>query len=168
MRAVNDDRLNEFIGTVVIWLPALAGVTEKLAAGGRVADIGCGFGHSTMLMAQDFPNSTFIGYDYHDPSIEAARKPAFAREALAENGRVMMVEPFANDDVSDNLNPLGRLMYSASTLVCTPASLSQDVGTALGAQAGEARLGEIVRDAGFTRFRRATETPFNLVLEARP
>jgi len=194
------------------WLPALDGVVDKLAAGARVADVGCGYGHSTLLMAQAYPASTFVGYDYHPASVEAARGLAaeagvadrvsfevaaagdfpgtgfdlityfdclhdmgdptgalsHARAALASDGTVLLVEPYAGDDVADNLNPVGRLYYSASTLICTPASLSQDVGTALGAQAGEARLRAVATTAGFTRFRRAAETPFNLVLEARP
>jgi SAM-dependent methyltransferase len=194
------------------WLPALNGVTAKLESGAKVADIGCGFGHSTTMMADAFPNSTFTGFDPHGPSIEAASKAAaesgkahhvdfkvgtakdfpgtgydlvtffdclhdmgdpegalaHTLSALAPDGTAMIVEPFANDDVAENLNPLGRLFYSASTLICTPASLSEEVGTALGAQAGEARTADIARMAGFSRFRRATETPFNLVYEARP
>lgn len=194
------------------WIPALSGTQAKLEAGARVADIGCGYGHSTALMAAAYPNSTFIGYDYHATSVDAARKLAaddgltdrlsfevasatefpgtgfdlityfdclhdmgdptgaltHARDALAADGSVMLVEPFAGDRLEDNLNPLGRMFYSVSTLVCTPASLSQDVGTALGAQAGEARLTAVAQQAGFTRVRRATETPFNLILEARP
>jgi SAM-dependent methyltransferase len=193
------------------WIPALTDASSALEAGGRVADVGCGYGHSTALMAMAYPNSTFVGYDYHPASVDAARKLAadaglaerlhfevasakefpgtgfdlityfdclhdmgdptgalaHAREALTPDGTVMLVEPFANDDVADNLNPLGRLFYSVSTLVCTPASLSQEVGTALGAQAGEARLTEVANRAGLTRVRRAAETPFNLVLEAR-
>lgn len=194
------------------WLPALDGITAKLAAGARVADVGCGLGYSTLLMAQAYPAGSFVGYDYHLESIDAARKLAaeaditsrvrfevagakdfpgrdydlityfdclhdmgdpvgalaHARSALTPDGVVMLVEPYATDDIAGNLNSLGRLFYSASTLICTPASLSQDVGAALGAQAGEARLREVARQAGFSRFRRATETPFNLVLEARP
>ena len=194
------------------WLPALDGVTDRLKAGARVADIGCGYGHSTVLMAQAYPQSSFVGYDAHPESIEVARKTAsdagvneqvtfevatakdfpatnldlvtffdclhdmgdpvgalsHTRQALATDASVMIVEPQAGDSVGDNMNPLGRMFYSVSTLVCTPASLSQEVGTALGAQAGPARLAGIARDAGFTRFRKATETPFNLVLEARP
>jgi SAM-dependent methyltransferase len=193
------------------WLPALDGVVAKLERGAKVADVGCGHGASTIIMAKAFPNSTFIGFDYHGPSIDAARKAAAnagltnvkfevasAKDfpgkgydlvcyfdclhdmgdpqgaakhtlgTLAKDGTWMIVEPFANDDVADNMNPVGRVYYSASTLICTPNSLSQEVGTALGAQAGEKRLGEVIGGAGFTRFRRATETPFNIVLEARP
>jgi SAM-dependent methyltransferase len=194
------------------WIPALDGVEAKLRAGGRVADVGCGHGASTILMAQAYPGSTFIGFDYHEPSIARAREAAkeagvddrvsFAaarskdfpgndydlvaffdclhdmgdpvgaashvRETLAPGGVWMIVEPFANDRVEANLNPLGRLFYSASTLICTPASLAQEVGLALGAQAGEARMRDVVTRGGFTRFRRATETTFNLVFEAMP
>jgi SAM-dependent methyltransferase len=194
------------------WIPALDGVEEKLRRGARVADVGCGHGVSTMLMAEAFPSARFTGFDYHAPSIERARALAaeaglgerctfevaaakqfpavgwdlvtcfdclhdmgdpvgtarHVRKALAPDGTWMIVEPFANDRVEDNLNPLGRVFYGASTFVCTGASLSQEVGLALGAQAGEARLREVVTQGGFTRFRRATETPFNLVLEARP
>jgi SAM-dependent methyltransferase len=194
------------------WIPALQGVQEKLEAGARVADVGCGHGASTIIMAQAFGNSEFAGFDYHEPSIERAREAAAAAgvservsfavasakdypgedydlvcvfdclhdmgdpvgasahvlETLAADGTWMIVEPFANDRVEDNLNPVGRVFYGASTAICTPASLSQEVGLALGAQAGEARLSEVLRDGGFTRVRRATETPFNLVLEARP
>jgi SAM-dependent methyltransferase len=194
------------------WIPALAGVEEKLQAGAKVADVGCGLGASTILMAEAYPNSTFVGYDYHAPSIEMARARAadagvaervtfevakakdypgqdydfvaffdclhdmgdpvgaarHVLESLAADGTWMIVEPFANDQVGDNLNPVGRAFYSASTLICTPASLSQEVGLALGAQAGEARIREVVTSGGFTRFRRATETPFNLIFEAKP
>jgi len=194
------------------WIPALDGVTEKLQAGAKVADVGCGLGASTILMAQAFPNSTFIGFDYHDKSIEMARQravesgvagrvtfevakakdfpgtgydfvtffdclhdmgdpvgaAAHVKASLAADGVWMIVEPFANDQLKDNLNPVGRIFYSASTLICTPASLSQEVGLALGAQAGEARLREVVMAGGFQRFRRATETPFNLICEAKP
>jgi SAM-dependent methyltransferase len=194
------------------WLPALDGVVEKLQRGARVADVGCGHGASTIIMAQAFPSSRFLGFDYHGPSIERARLAAaeagvadrveFAvapaktfpgigydlvtffdclhdfgdpvgaarhvRETLAGDGTWLIVEPFANDRLKDNLNPIGRLFYGASTMICTPASLSQEVGLGLGAQAGEARLREVVTQGGFTRFRRAAETPFNLVLEARP
>jgi SAM-dependent methyltransferase len=197
---------------VASWLPALDGVVERLQQGARVADVGCGHGASTILMAQAFPESTFVGSDYHAASIETARRraeqagvadrirfevePAAAYTGegydfvtmfdclhdmgdpvgaarhvlgtLAPNGTWMIVEPAAGDRVEDNLNPIGRAYYGFSTLLCTPASLSQDVGLALGAQAGEARLREVVTAGGFTRFRRATETPFNLVLEARP
>ena len=194
------------------WIPALEGVEDKLRRGAKVADVGCGHGASTIIMARAFPESTFTGFDYHAPSIDAARKAAAeagvddrvsfevapAKEypgtgydlvgffdclhdmgdpagaarhvltSLAPDGTWLIVEPFANDDTAGNLNPVGRLFYSVSTLVCTPASLSQEVGTALGAQAGETRLRDVVTTAGFTRFRRAAETPFNLVLEARP
>src|SRR5437588_10694701 len=194
------------------WLPALDGVVEKLERGALVADIGCGHGSSTILMAQAFPNSTFVGSDYHDGSIETARRrahdagvadrvrfqvePAAAysgsdydlvtmfdclhdmgdpagaarhvRETLAPDGTWMIVEPAAGDRVEDNLNPVGRAYYGFSTLLCTPASLSQEVGLALGAQAGEARIRDVVTTGGLTRFRRAAETPFNLVFEARP
>jgi SAM-dependent methyltransferase len=194
------------------WIPALDGVEDKLRHGARVADVGCGHGASTIIMARAFPNSAFTGFDYHAPSIDAARKAAVdagvadrvsfevasakdypgtgydlvgffdclhdmgdptgaARHVLASlapDGTWLIVEPFANDDTADNFNPVGRLFYGASTLICTPASLSQEVGTALGAQAGETRLRDVVTAGGFTRFRRAAETPFNLVLEARP
>jgi 2-polyprenyl-3-methyl-5-hydroxy-6-metoxy-1,4-benzoquinol methylase len=194
------------------WIPMLEGVEEKLRSGAKVADIGCGHGISTVLMATAYPASTIHGFDYHDASIDRAMKIAesegvsanteFAvasakdfpgseydlvcffdclhdmgdpvgalrhvRDVIADDGTVMLVEPFANDSLSENLNPVGRIYYAASTLVCTPSSLDQDVGLGLGAQAGERRLAEVAAEAGFTRFRRATETPFNLVLEARP
>jgi SAM-dependent methyltransferase len=194
------------------WLPALDGVVEKLEAGGTVADIGCGHGSSTILMAQAFPRSTFVGTDYHEGSIATARVRAEeagvadrvrfevtdateqpgggydlvtmfdclhdmgdpvgaarrVRETIAPDGTWLIVEPMAGDRVEDNLNPVGRAYYGFSTFICTPASLSQDVGLALGAQAGEARIGDVVAGGGFTRFRRAAETPFNLVFEARP
>lgn len=193
------------------WLPAVDGIVQRLQQGIAVADVGCGFGASTVLLAQHYPNSTFAGFDYHDASIAAARGRAAeagvvgnvsfevsgaqdfpgqydliclfdclhdmgdpvgaarqVREALDPDGTWMIVEPMAGDRVEDNLNPVGRAMYGFSTFLCTPASLSQEVGLALGAQAGEARLGEVVAAAGFTHFRRAAETPFNLVLEARP
>jgi len=190
------------------WLPALDGVVEKLAAGARVADVGCGHGISTLVMAEAFPASTFVGYDAHAGSIATARDRAadvgnaafevagatdydggdydlvcffdalhdmgdpvaavrHARSRLAPDGTIMAVEPFAADRPEDNFNPVGRLFYSASTLVCVPNSLAGE-GAALGAQAGEQRLGEVFRAGGCTRFRRATETPFNLVLEGRP
>ena len=194
------------------WLPALEGVEDKLRAGAQVADIGCGHGASTIVMAHAFPNSRFVGFDYHAASIETAREAAeragvgervrfevaggkdfpgqdydlvcvfdalhdmgdpvgaaaHVREALAPDGTWLIVEPMAGDRIEDNLNPVGRIFYSASTLICTPCSRSQEVGLALGAQAGEERLRAVVREAGFTRFRRATETPFNLILEAQP
>jgi SAM-dependent methyltransferase len=192
------------------WLPALDGVVAKLERGAKVADVGCGVGASTILMAQAYPRSRFFGYDSHGPSIELARKRAAeagvadsvsfevagatdfpgrdydlvchfdclhdmedpngagqrAREALSSDGTWMMVEPFAADRREDNHNPIGRVYYSASTLICVPHSLSRR-GPALGAQAGEGRLGRIAKEAGFSRFRRASQTPFNLVLEAR-
>ncbi len=195
-----------------IWIPALEGVEARLREGGRVADVGCGHGASTVIMAEAYPKATFHGFDYHEASIETARSRAaaagvqdrvafdvataksyggrdydlicfmdcfhdlgdplgaaeHAREALAPDGTVLLVEPFANDRVEDNLNPIGRLYYAASTALCTPNSLSQEVGLALGAQAGEARLAEILHQAGFGQVRRAHETPFNIVLEARP
>jgi SAM-dependent methyltransferase len=194
------------------WIPALDGVRAKLERGARVADVGCGHGASTALMAEAFPNSTFVGFDYHDASITRARElcreagvaantsfvvagakeypgrdydlvcmfdclhdmgdPAGASahvlETLKADGTWLIVEPMAGDRVQDNLNPVGRVFYGASTLVCCPASLDQEVGLALGAQAGEERLRAVVESGGFTRFRRATETPFNLILEARP
>jgi len=197
---------------VTSWIPALSDVREKLEAGARVADVGCGKGASTLLMAKAFPNSRFFGFDYHDKSIEAAREAAkrngvaervtfdvskakdfpgkdydfiavfdclhdmgdpigaaaHVRQSLAKDGTWMIVEPFANDALKDNLNPVGRVYYSFSTLLCTPCSRSQEVGLCLGAQAGEARIREVVTLAGFNRFRRATETPFNIVYEARP
>jgi SAM-dependent methyltransferase len=193
------------------WLPALDGVVDKLRNGARVADVGCGHGASTILMATTYPESEFVGYDYHGESIDVAREKAaaagadnaqfevadaigyegsefdliaffdclhdmadpvaaarHAREALNGDGTAMIVEPFANDSMQDNMTPVGRVMYGASTQICVPVSLARN-GPALGAQAGEGRLREVVVDgAGFTRFRRATETPFNLVLEARP
>jgi len=193
------------------WIPALNDVQEKLEAGARVADVGCGKGASTLLMAKAFPKSQFFAFDYHDKSIEAARESAkregvadrvtfevakakdfpgkdydfvavfdclhdmgdpvgaasHVRQSLAKNGTWMIVEPFANDHLKDNLNPVGRVYYSFSTLLCTPCSRSQEVGLCLGAQAGEARIKDVVTTAGFNRFRRATETPFNIVYEAR-
>lgn len=192
------------------WLPSLDGVVEKLKRGGRAADIGCGHGASTILMAKTFPAAEFVGYDYHAASIEVARQRAQeagirnarfevadaasypgrdfdfvaffdclhdmadpaaaarrARDALKPDGSCMIVEPLAGDEVEQNLNPVGRVYYGASSLICVPVSLARN-GPALGAQAGEKRLREILRSSGFSRFRRATETPFNIVLEARP
>ena len=194
------------------WIPALRNVKEKLEAGARVADIGCGTGSSTLLMAKAFPKSKFFGFDYHDKSIESARQSArrqglsdrvvfgvtkakefpgkdydlvtvfdclhdmgdpigaagHVRQTLAPDGIWMIVEPFANDQLQDNLNPVGRVYYGFSTLLCTPCSRSQEIGLCLGAQAGEARIREVTGAAGFTRFRRVTETPLNVVYEARP
>ncbi|APW38870.1 SAM-dependent methyltransferase [Rhodoferax koreense] len=197
---------------VASWLPALDGIEARLQAGAEVADVGCGHGASTTIMAQAYPRSRFTGFDYHGPSLEVARASAEAagvagntgfeiasakdfpgrgyalvtmfdclhdmgdpagaaahvRESLAPDGSWMIVEPFAGDRLEDNLNPVGRVFYSASTFICTPASRAQDVGACLGAQAGEARLRGVVTGAGFSRFRRVAETPFNLVFEARP
>ncbi|MEV4352525.1 class I SAM-dependent methyltransferase [Actinoplanes sp. NPDC049596] len=193
------------------WIPAMDGVEAKLKAGARVADIGCGLGASTILMAGAYPQSTFVGTDYHAGSIEAARRRAaeagvgnrtrfetgpareldgaydliclfdclhdmgdpagvlaHLRSKLAHGGSLLIVEPFAGDTLRDNLNPVGAVYYGASTLLCTPNSLSQEVGTALGAQAGERRLREVATTAGFTGFRRVAETPFNLVFQATP
>ena len=194
------------------WIPSLAGVEEKLKKGARVADVGCGLGASTILMAKSYPNSEFVGFDYHEKSIETAKQRAkdarvaerirfevasaksypgadydfvtffdclhdmgdpvgaseHVRGSLKKDGTWMIVEPFAGDKLEDNLNPIGRAFYGASTLLCTPASLSQEVGLALGAQAGEKRLREVVTTGGFSHFRRATQTPFNLIFEARP
>jgi hypothetical protein len=154
------------------WLPALDGVVAKLEAGATVADVGCGHGASTLLMADAFPASSFTGFDYHDQSIATATERAGAARhvfrSLASEGTWMIVEPAAGDNVEDNLNPVGRAYYAFSTLLCTPCSLDQEVGLALGAQAGEARIRDIVTGAGFTRFRRVAETPFNNVYEARP
>jgi SAM-dependent methyltransferase len=199
------------VNLVPTWIPALEGVQAKLEKGGRVADVGCGHGASTVLMAKAFPASRFVGFDYHKGSIEFARQVAkregvadrvtfevatakdypgadydlvaffdslhdmgdpvgiggHVRKSLGGNGTWLLVEPFANDRLEDNLNPVGRLYYAASTMLCTPNSLNQEVGAALGAQAGEARLKQVATKAGFTRFRRAAETPFNLVFEAR-
>jgi SAM-dependent methyltransferase len=197
---------------VSTWIPSLNGVQAKLQAGARVADVGCGKGASTILMAKAYPNSKFYGFDYHPGSIEGAREAArkagvadrvtfevakakefpgrdydfvavfdclhdmgdpigasaHVRQSLAKDGTWMIVEPFANDQLKDNLNPVGRVYYSFSTLLCTPCSRSQEVGLCLGAQAGEGRIREVVKAAGFNRFRRATETPFNIVYEVRP
>ena len=193
------------------WLPALDGVVAKLEAGAKVADIGCGHGASTIIMATAYPSSRFFGFDIHAPSAETARRRAVeagvadrvtfatasakayaegefdlicffdclhdmgdpvgaarhARQALRDDGAVMLVEPFAGNDLAENSNPIGRLYYAASTMICTPNSLSQEVGLGLGAQAGERRLATVMAEAGYRRFRRATETPFNLIFEAR-
>ncbi len=205
-------RPNYAANLVASWIPALDGVKAKLDAGGSVADVGCGHGASTILMAKAFPRAKFYAYDYHAGSIETAKRAASAAgvadrvtfevasaktfpgkgydlvaffdclhdmgdpqgaarhvlSSLAPEGSWMIVEPFAHDELEKNLNPVGRIFYSASTMICTPASRSQEVGLALGAQAGEARLRDVVRGAGFEHFRRAAETPFNLVLEAKP
>jgi SAM-dependent methyltransferase len=197
---------------VAAWIPALDGVEEKLRTGATVADVGCGHGSSTLLLAESYPASRVTGFDYHEASIDQARKSAAAagladrvafevasaeafpgrgydlvavfdalhdmpdplaaarhvRETLADDGTFLLVEPYANDRLEDNLNPVGRLYYGASTVICVAHSMSGEPGTALGAQAGEARLSALLHDAGFSRVRRATETPFNLVLEARP
>jgi ubiquinone/menaquinone biosynthesis C-methylase UbiE len=197
---------------VASWLPALDGIQEKLRAGARVADVGCGHGASTLLMAAEYPQSTFVGSDYHGDSIDRARKRAtdagldgrvtfeitsaqsfnggpydlvttfdslhdmgdplgaakHIRDALRPDGAWMIVEPFAGESVVDNLNPIGRVYYSLSTFLCVPNALSQSGGYALGAQAGEEPIRRLTADAGFGRFRRVTETPFNIVYEARP
>lgn len=193
------------------WIPALEGVTERLRKGARVADVGCGYGISTMILARAFPHSTFLGIDPHAASIEHAREHAIEeglanvtfeigsakvfsganydlvtmfdalhdmgdpvgaaahiRECLHPEGTWMIAEPMAGDRLEDNLNPIGRVYYAFSAMICTPGSRSQEVGLALGAQAGEARLREVLAEAGFTRIRRAAETPFNLILEAKP
>lgn len=193
------------------WIPSLDGVEARLREGARVADVGCGLGASTVLMAQAYPKSTFTGFDYHAPSLEHARRSAeragvsdrtrfevaranafsgsfdfvaffdclhdmgdpagaaaHVKRALAPGGTWMIVEPFAHDEVEKNLNPIGRVFYAVSTIVCTPASLSQEGRAGLGAQAGEARVRAVVEAGGFTRFRRAAETPFNLIFEAMP
>jgi SAM-dependent methyltransferase len=196
---------------VAEWLPTLEGVVRKLEAGAKVADVGCGYGASSVIMAKAFPASRFFGFDLHAPSVDTAGTRAaehgvddrvtfevadakgypangydlicffdclhdmgdpvgaarHAHEALAPDGTVLLVEPFAGDRLEENIRPVGRLFYAASTFICTPNSLSQEVGLGLGAQAGEARLRDVFAEAGFSRFRRATETPFNLILEAR-
>ena len=195
---------------VAEWIPALDGVDAKLRSGARVADVGCGHGASTIVMAEAYPNSQFVGFDYHDASIEQARlraadaglgdratfevasakdfpgeydlvcnfdclhdmgDPAGAARhtahALAPDGTFMIVEPMSGDSLTENMNPVGRLYYGASSVVCTPASKAQEVGLALGAQAGEKRLTDLLHEAGFSRVRRAAETPFNMILEAR-
>ena len=193
------------------WIPALGGIKARLEAGVKVADVGCGHGSSTILMAQAFPKSRFFGFDYHAPSIEKARKAAEAAgvadratfevapakqypgkdytlvtffdclhdmgdpagaskhvySTLADDGAWMVVEPFADDKLENNLNPVGRVFYSASTFICTPASRAQEIGLGLGAQAGESRLRKVISEGGFRHVRRAAETPFNMVLEAR-
>ena len=197
---------------VSTWVPALSGVHDRLERGAKVADIGCGAGASTIIMATAFPQSEFIGYDYHDKSIERAREAAeeagylpnlrfevatakeaqggefdlvccfdclhdmgdpvgaaaHIRDMLKSDGTFMLVEPMAADTLSENINPVGRMYYSASTMICTPGSKAQEVGLALGAQAGEARLREVLKQAGFSTVRRAAETPFNMVIEAKP
>ncbi|MGB5356181.1 MAG: class I SAM-dependent methyltransferase [Eudoraea sp.] len=196
---------------IASWIPSLEGVVSKLEKGAKVADIGCGHAASTVIMAKAFPNSTFVGIDYHDKSIEEAKLRAkdadlknisfkvgtakdfedkdfdfitffdclhdmgdpvgacaHAKSALKEDGTCMIVEPFAMDSLKDNLNPVGRAFYAFSTQLCVPCSLNQEVGAALGAQAGEQKLKEAITAGGFSHFRRATETPFNLILEARP
>jgi SAM-dependent methyltransferase len=197
---------------VSAWLPALDGVVERLKRGAEVADIGCGHGASTILMAQAFPRSRFLGLDYHDASIATARQRAAeqgvtgniafevraaseleggdfdlvcfmdclhdlgdpvgalarCRTALKPDGKVLLVEPYAGDRLEENLNPIGRMYYAASAMACTPNSLSQPVGLGLGAQAGEERLRAVARDAGFSRLRRAAQTPVNLILELTP
>ncbi len=194
------------------WLPALDGVVDKLERGATVADVGCGHGASTVIMAQAFPNSTFTGFDYHEASIATARARAIdagvgdrvrfevatatqfpgagfdlvttfdalhdmgdpvgaarhVHAALAPEGTWMVVEPMAGDSVSDNLNPVGRAYYGFSTLLCTPSSLAQEVGLALGTQAGPARIRDVVTTGGFTRFASVAQTPFNRVFEIRP
>jgi len=194
------------------WLPSLEGVIPKLKAGAKVADVGCGLGASTIIMAKAFPKSKFIGYDYHLESIEWARndavtegvtsnadfEQAYAKDysgkdfdlvtffdclhdmgdpagaakhvydSLKRDGTWMIVEPYANEKVEENLNPLGRVFYNASAMICVPTSLAQEVGLGLGAQAGDSKLRQVVMSGGFTRFKRATQTPFNRVFEARP
>lgn len=193
------------------WITSLDGVDAKLRRGAKVADIGCGHAASTIIMAKEYPNSTFLGVDFHDKSIEKANLRAkeagvqnvefiqstakefpgkdydfitffdclhdmgdpvgacaYAKNALKPDGTCMIVEPFGHDSLSDNLNPVGRAFYAFSTSLCVPCSLNQEVGLALGAQAGEKRLRETILTSGFSRYKKATETPFNLILEARP
>ncbi|HTA46789.1 MAG TPA: class I SAM-dependent methyltransferase [Bryobacteraceae bacterium] len=205
-------RPNYNANLVSSWIPALDGVEAKLRSGAKVADVGCGLGASTILMAKSYPKSTFVGFDYHGKSIELAREAAaeagvqervhfevaaakafpgndydfvaffdclhdmgdpagaasHVKSSLKPDGTWMIVEPFAGDTPESNHNPIGRIFYSASTMLCVPASMSQEVGAALGAQAGEANIRKVVETGGFTRFRRAAQTPFNLVFEARP
>ncbi len=193
------------------WIPTLDGVEDKLRAGAKVADVGCGLGFSTLLMAEAYPDSEFVGYDFHEDSIEEARRhadehgldgrvrfevakakeiretgfdlitmfdclhdmgdpqgcAARMREMLAPEGTWMVVEPLAGDSPAENMNPVGRMYYNASTMICVPTSLDQEVGAGLGAQAGEKRLREVIVGGGFDHVRRTTETPFNMVLEAR-
>jgi len=194
------------------WIPALDGVERKLKSGAKVADIGCGVGYSTLLMADAYPNSSFLGFDFHEPSIEEARRHAGAhaakknvkfevsmakeirerdfdlitlfdclhdmgdprgcaaqlRKMLKPDGACMIIEPIAGDRPEDNMNPVGRLYYNASAMICVPTSQAQEVKEALGAQAGEAKIKNVLSSGGFSRVRRATETPFNMVIEARP
>lgn len=194
------------------WLPALDGVVDKLRAGASVADVGCGFGASTVIMAREFERSSFLGVDSHAPSIDGARVAAreagvdgrtrfevtpaarvpgtgydlvtmfdslhdmgdpvgiarHIRQSLAPDGTLLLVEPAAGDGLVDNLNPVGRMYYGLSTVICTPSSLSQEVALGLGAQAGPVRMGEVLREAGFTSVNVAARTPFNVILEARP
>jgi len=196
---------------VQAWIPAMDGVEAKLRAGARVADIGCGVGFSTLLMAEAYPASNFVGYDFHEPSIDEARRHAgehglgdrvrfevaaakdiaeqgfdlitmydclhdmgdprgcagHMRRILAPGGSWMIVEPIAGDAPEQNMNPVGRLYYNASTMICVPTSLDQEVGEGLGAPAGEAKLVEVIREGGFESVRRVTEGPFNMVLQAR-
>jgi SAM-dependent methyltransferase len=193
------------------WIPALDGVEDKLNTGAKVADIGCGVGYSTIIMAKAYPKARFTGFDYHEESLRQARENAEAagvgdrvkfeigtakdfpgreydlvccfdslhdmgdpvgasahvQKSLAKDGTWLIVEPFANDEPENNHNPVGRIYYSASTMLCTPGSRSQEVGLGLGAQAGEGRLREVVSKGGFSRFRRATQTPFNFIFEAK-
>jgi SAM-dependent methyltransferase len=200
------------VNLVPSWLPALEGIVPRLERGARVADVGCGFGHSTLLMAAAFPKSEFFGFDYHAFSIDAARSGAaleravervhfevataqkfpgkdydlitffdclhdmadpvgaarHVRATLKPDGVWMVVEPFAGDSLSENITPVGRTFYSASTMICTPAALSEDGGAGLGAQASDRQIRAVAEAGGFSRFRRATETPFNRIFEIRP